>query len=163
VSVKKSGLNTIRQYQDKDQEACLGLFNSNVPKYFAPVERNYFVTFLNDFKFLYFIMENDKGEVVVCGGYAADKEDPSVAMLCWGMVRRDLHFGGLDQQLLADRLRRIVTEQQFSTVVIETSQHNQGFFERFGFIVKKIISDGFATDLDLVKMELDVSGKQIPE
>jgi predicted GNAT family N-acyltransferase len=157
------GLNNIRQYQDKDKAACLSLVDSNVPTYFAPVERKDFVLFLDDLRFPYFVLENDKGEVVACGGYAADKKDKAVAVLCWGMVRRDLHFGGFGKQLLTDRLRRIVAEQQFSTVMIEISQHSQGFFERFGFIAKEVVSDGFAQDLDLVRMELEVSQYEKPE
>ncbi|WP_028777380.1 GNAT family N-acetyltransferase [Shimazuella kribbensis] len=155
---KNIGRNTIRQYQDKDRAACLSLFDSNTPTYFASVERKDFVSFLNDLKFPYFVMENDRDTVVACGGYAADKNDQEVAVLCWGMVRRDLHYSGLGKQLLVDRLQRIVAEQ-FSIVAIETSQYSCGFFERFGFIVKKIVSDGFAPDIDLVKMELNLNDK----
>jgi predicted GNAT family N-acyltransferase len=153
----KSNTNNIRLYELKDQEACLSLMDGNSPLYFAPFERKYFVSFLVDSKTSYFVMENAKKEIIACGGYDADNKDPSVAVLCWGMVRKDLHHLGLGQQLLLYRLQRIKQEQTFSTVMMETSQHSCGFYERFGFTVKQVVSNGFASNLDLVKMELDLS------
>ncbi|WP_369009964.1 GNAT family N-acetyltransferase [Paenibacillus dendritiformis] len=86
--------------------------NSNVPDYFAAVERKDFDAYLDDLKGPYFVMEEETGAIVACGGYAAEEEDPTIAVLCWGMVRRDLHRCGFGRQLLAERLRRIAAEPQ---------------------------------------------------
>lgn len=153
----KIGQYHMRPYRNNDRSACLGLFDSNAPKYFAFEERKDFDSFLDEPKGHYFVMEDDKGEIVACGGYAAHKEETSVAGLCWGMVHRDFHRLGIGYQLLAERLERIAAEPQFSHVRIDTSQHSRGFFERFGFVVKRILPDGFARGLDLVAMELDLS------
>lgn len=102
-------------------------------------------------------MEDETGATVACGGYAADKEEPAVVVLCWGMVRHDLHGSGIGRQLLAKRLRRIASESQFCLVRIETMQYSRGFFERSGFAVERAVPDGFAPGFDLVEMELDLS------
>ncbi|MGG4397810.1 GNAT family N-acetyltransferase [Paenibacillus thiaminolyticus] len=103
---------------------------------------------------------NETRAIVACDGYAADKEEPAVVVLCWGIVRHDLHGSGIGRQhrqLLAERLRRIASESQFSLVRIETTQYSRGFFERFGFTAERAIPDGFASGYDLVEMELDLS------
>ncbi|GIP32537.1 GNAT family N-acetyltransferase [Paenibacillus sp. J2TS4] len=153
---KQRGQNHVRPYRLEDREACLTLFESNVPKYFASEERKDFISYLDDLKGPYFVMEDEKGAIVACGGYAVNKEDRTAAVLCWGMVRRDLHRCGLGQQLLAERLKRIAAEPQFSIVTIDTSQYSRGFFERFGFVAKRVCTDGFAPGLDLVEMQLDL-------
>ncbi|CAH8770422.1 GNAT family N-acetyltransferase [Paenibacillus dendritiformis] len=156
-ALEARGRISVRPYRDADRSACQELFDSNVPDYFAAVERKDFDAYLDDLKGPYFVMEDETGTIVACGGYAAEEEDPAAAVLCWGMVRRDLHRCGFGRQLLAERLRRIAAEPQYSLVTIETSQYSRGFFERFGFTAERVAPDGFAPGLDLVEMELDIS------
>lgn len=151
------GTNQYAPISGRRRSACQELFDSNVPDYFAAVERKDFDAYLDDLKGPYFVMEDETGTIVACGGYAAEEEDPAAAVLCWGMVRRDLHRCGFGRQLLAERLRRIAAEPQYSLVTIETSQYSRGFFERFGFTAERVVPDGFAPGLDLVEMELDIS------
>ncbi|WP_374019099.1 GNAT family N-acetyltransferase [Paenibacillus thiaminolyticus] len=151
------GRNNVRLYRDEERLACQALFESNVPDYFASVERKDFNAYLDDLKGPYFVMEDETGAIVACGGYASDKEEPAVAVLCWGMVRHGLHGSGIGRQLLAERLRRIASESQYSLVRIETTQYSRGFFERFGFTAERVVPDGFAPGFDLVEMELDLS------
>ncbi|CAH8703784.1 GNAT family N-acetyltransferase [Paenibacillus melissococcoides] len=77
------------------------------------------------------------------------------------MVRRDLHRCGFGRKLLAERLRRIAAEPQYSMVTIETSQYSRPFFERFRFTAERVVPDGFAPGLDLVEMELDLSNRDV--
>jgi len=147
----------LRPFQDQDREACLTIFDSNVPKYFAAEERRDYALYLEKLPGPYFVLENDSGSVIACGGYGADRENESSAVLCWGMVDRSLHGTGAGTKLLTERLRRISADPQFSIVKLETSPHSRGFFERFGFTALGTIPDGFAPGLDLVKMELDLA------
>lgn len=147
----------LRAYREGDRKACLALFDGNVPDYFAAEERQDYVSFLKALPGPYFVMEDERGEAVACGGYAAAQQKREIAVLCWGMVRRDLHRHGAGTRLLVERLRRIAAEPSFSVVLIETSQHSRGFFERFGFIAKQVIPNGFAPGIDRVEMELDLS------
>lgn len=147
----------LRPFKNQDHEACLAVFDSNVPKYFAAEERQDYALFLEKLPGPYFVLENERGSVIACGGYATGRDDESIAVLCWGMVDRSLHRSGVGTKLLTERLRRISAEPQFSIIKIETSPHSRGFFERFGFTELGTIPDGFAPGLDLVRMELDLA------
>lgn len=69
---------TIRTYVDSDCAAGLGIFDSNVPEYFASAERAEFARFLQAPDADFFVVERD-GSVVGCGGcYVRD----SIGRLC---------------------------------------------------------------------------------
>jgi hypothetical protein len=76
----------LRSYQDTDRAACLRLFRSNVPYFFAPFEENGFHTFLTrDADDDYFVV-TESGRYLGCGGVYVRGNS---ACLCWGMVERD--------------------------------------------------------------------------
>lgn len=150
----------LRPYRPEDRAACLAVFDSNVPDYFAPHERVDFIDFLDALHGSYFVMDDADGQVVACGGFLASHDDPAVAILCWGMVRRGLHRTGRGAHLLSARLDLIAARPDFTTVSIETSQKSRGFFERFGFIAGTIVPDGFAPGLDRVEMTLDLTQRR---
>ncbi|MGH8082342.1 MAG: GNAT family N-acetyltransferase [Lysobacter sp.] len=141
----------LRDCAASDRAACVALFESNVPEYFAAHELADFLDTL-DWIEDYYVIELDGEGVVACGGYAGAKADPSVAVLCWGMVRRDLHRGGLGERLLSERLRRIDADPAFASVKIETTPFSRDFFARYGFVVTRVQPDGFAPGYDLVEM-----------
>ncbi|HEL4112790.1 TPA: GNAT family N-acetyltransferase, partial [Stenotrophomonas maltophilia] len=59
----------LRVYQPADALACLSIFDSNVPTYFAPEERNDFERFLREqaTDYAFQVIERD-GSIVACGG-----------------------------------------------------------------------------------------------
>ncbi|MGK9231494.1 GNAT family N-acetyltransferase [Inquilinus limosus] len=148
----------IRPWRPEDRPLGLALFDSNVPRFFAAQERQDFINFLDALSGPYFVLEDAAGEAVGCGGYEAAEGDPSVAALCWGMVRADRHRVGLGTHLLTERLDRIAADPAFRSVAIETTQHSRGFFARFGFVETRSVPDGFAPGMDLVEMTLDLDG-----
>jgi GrpB-like predicted nucleotidyltransferase (UPF0157 family) len=81
-----------------DREVCLALFDSNTPTFFDMKEKNEFATFLDDQRKRYFVIE-ESSNVVACGGWGS--RGPRIALLCWGMVRRDHHRRGIGTLLLA--------------------------------------------------------------
>lgn len=153
----------LRPYTPADREACLALFASNVPDYFAQIERDDFIDTLDNIDD-YFVLELDGEGVVACGGYATARPDPDggpqsnadLAVLCWGMVRRDLHRRGLGERLLSERLRRIDADPAYTAVVIETSTFSRDFYARHGFVTTREQADGFAPGYDLVAMRRPV-------
>ncbi|MBO9664557.1 GNAT family N-acetyltransferase [Dokdonella sp.] len=149
----RSGDEQVRQYRPQDRAACLALFESNVPEYFAEAERADFIDQLDNLEGPYLVVGNG-GAVVACGGFQADRKDPSIAALCWGMVRRDLHGSRLGEALLVARLDLIATNPAFESVVIETTPMSRGFFERYGFVAGRVVADGFVPGYDLVEMTL---------
>ena len=143
----------IRGYKPSDLEPIIAIFRSNIPKYFGPDEESGLREFLRDFADLYFVIElND--EVVAAGGFAANSDGETVS-LCWGMVRNDLLGTGLGTQLTEFRIGQ--AHEQFGDLplVISTSQHTRGFYEKFGFELTEHTPNGFGPGIDVCKMRLD--------
>ena len=112
----------LRDYAPKDHAACIAVFDTNVGKYFVDVERNEFTEFLHKLPGPYLVLETESGE------------DGTTVDLCWGMIARTRHGEGLGRLLTEECLRRIEKEPAALSVLLGTSQHTAGFYERLGFI-----------------------------
>lgn len=145
----------MRDYAPADREKCLAVFDSNVPRYFRPHERPEFEAFLGALPGPYFVIEDDDGEVIGCGGYAFARED-GTADLCWGMVHRAHHGQGFGRLLLRERMARLTADPRATGVNLHTSQHTRGFYENLGFAIRQVVADGYAPGLDRVDMRLDL-------
>lgn len=145
----------IRPYVAKDLNAVVAIFRSNIPKYFGPGEEQGLHDFLRDTRAEdYYVVEMD-GEVVGSGGIALN--DDETVSLCWGMIRRD-HLGtGLGKELTKFRIDLSAEKYRGMAMVISTSQHTEGFYEKFGFRTVEHTSDGFGPGIDICKMRLEVS------
>ena len=151
-----------REYSPADRDACLALFDGNVPRYFAPHERDGFAGFLDALPGPYFVVEED-GAVVACGGYAFEPGSGEVA-LCWGIVDARRQREGIGTLLTAERLRLAAADSsprsgrggaaEGSGAVIRTSQHTAEFYARLGFTVTRVEADGHAPGIDFVEMRL---------
>jgi ribosomal protein S18 acetylase RimI-like enzyme len=146
----------VADYGPSDLEACLTLFDSNVPDYFHTGERAEFEAFLRELPGPYLVLRNDDGEVVACGGWAVG--DGGVADLCWGMVRGDLHGRGWGRRLTRARLNGIDANGGVRAVELRTSQHTDGFYAGFGFRVVETKPDGFGPGLDCLVMRRELDG-----
>ncbi len=142
---------SIRSYEPDDRVECLRVFDSNVPPFFAVGERPEFATFLETLPCPYFVIVDADRIVVGCGGFDVDTSTGN-AMLCWGMIRRDLHHQGLGSMLLDDRLRRLRERDGVTQLVLDTSQHSVAFFEKHGFEIMIVSPDAFGPGLDGVRM-----------
>ncbi|CZT30432.1 GNAT family N-acetyltransferase [Pseudomonas cerasi] len=147
-------MDMLRPYTLADRERCLDIFDTNVPRYFDPVERKQFASFLMAPLGQYFVAERD-GEVVACGGYLV-LSDPEVAELTWGMVISDRHGSGLGRFLTEARLQRMRSLPGVTRAFIDTSQHVQGFYSNLGFAVVSVDVDGHGRGIDSVRMEREV-------
>jgi Acetyltransferase (GNAT) family. len=146
-----------RRWRAADREAGFALFDGNVPDFFAIRERADFSRFLDAIVPDYFVLEDEGGRVVACGGYEEDETDPSLAVFCWGMVARGLHRRGLGERLARERLTRIAANPRFAAVILDTTPMSQGFFERLGFVATKVTADGYAPGYDRVEMRLELA------
>lgn len=137
-----------------DRAACLGVFDSNVPTFFAPQERAEFSRFLDacDRGAPYLVLVHN-GAVVACGGLEIAAHSAS---LSWGMVDRACHGQGLGTQLTKARLALARSLPDLAEVVLATSQHTRGFYEGFGFAVARVTPDGFGPGLDRWDMRLSL-------
>ena len=154
-----NGLN-FRPYQSEDKNRCIEIFMSNTPRYFGVEEADEFRQFLESLPCAYFVAtQNDK--VIACGGHGYHGKKQAM-VLCWGMVHADLHKQGLGEFILVERLNQIYKDFGPTVVQIDTSQHSQGFFEKYGFQVKEITEHYFAPDLHRVGMELQLNKTPYP-
>ncbi|WP_440984587.1 GNAT family N-acetyltransferase [Xanthomonas sontii] len=148
-------MNTIRPYVMQDRAACLALFDSNVPQFFDRSERAGFDRFLqHDTGTWHYLVVARAGVVVACGGHAL-RLDGRVASFGWGMVDRRLHRHGLGRALTEARLDAC-RSAGVARIELDTSQHTQGFYARFGFGVERVVVDGYGPGLDRWDMALDL-------
>jgi hypothetical protein len=141
---------SIRAYAHSDYDSCLGVFDSNVPKYFAPAERSDFVSFLH-VPNAEFVVAEREGSVIGCGGwYSRDL----IGRLCWGMIHSAMHRTSAGSALLQFRLDRLFSVTETDEVRFDTSQHTAAFFSKFGFVIDGVESEGFASGIDCVRMSI---------
>lgn len=143
----------VRDYTTADRDACLAVFDSNVPAFFVPAEREQFAAFLDALPGPYLVVVDEDGAVLGCGGYAVTP-GTTTADLCWGMVRRERHGTGLGRLLVDARLERVRADAAVEAVALNTSQHTVGFYERRGFRTEQVTPDGYAPGLDRCDMRL---------
>lgn len=145
----------VRPYVEADREVCLEVFDSNVPGSFRSWERDGFAGFLDDLPGPFLVLEDKAGEVLGCGGVAAEPDGSG--SLCWGMVRRDRQGEGLGRLLLEARVERLLALEGVRTVRLETIPETTGFFKRMGFQVVEREPDGYAPGMDRVVLVKEVA------
>jgi predicted GNAT family N-acyltransferase len=145
----------IRKYASNDLDAVVAIFRSNIPKYFGPSEEEGLHDFVRDFPDDYYVLELD-GKLVGAGGIALNDDlDPPTVSLCWGMVRED-HLGtGLGKALTDFRVKLAQEKYAGLAVTIGTSQHTEGFYQKFGFITVEHTPDGYGPGIDICRMRLE--------
>lgn len=146
---------TIHPFVPADRAACLTIFDSNVPRYFAETERAAFLHHLDRAGGAltpYLILRDATGPCA-CGGLVLDPAARR-AGLSWGMVARGRHGQGLGRRLTEARLAQARAIPGLRAVTLETSQHTRGFYEGFGFSAERIVPEGFGPGLDRVEMIL---------
>ncbi|ADO43294.1 GNAT family N-acetyltransferase [Ketogulonicigenium vulgare] len=147
---------TTRSYQPADHDACLALFDGNVPHFFDPSERADYVAFLADqvLRRPYIVLEQ-AGRIIACGGLQV-LADQRASFLSWGMVARDLQGQGIGRHLTMARIALARATEGVDKITLNTSQHTQGFYARFGFTPVKVTLDGYGPGLDRWDMVLDL-------
>lgn len=140
----------IREYRPSDLEGVIRVFRSNIPKYFGQEEESGLRSYLGEFPHDYFIVDIGN-QIVGSGGFALNRDEQTVS-LCWGMIRSD-HLGtGLGKKLTEYRIVRIGERYPETPIVISTSQHTQGFYEKFGFVLTRHQPSGFGPGIDICEM-----------
>src|SRR5690606_24768033 len=142
-----------RSYSSADRAFCLAIFDSNVPESFTVTERAEFAAFLDNLPGPYFVVVDEFGRSVACGGYAVNP-GTTCADLCWGMVARDRQREGIGRLLTDVRMLRIKADPTVTEVLLRTSQEASPFYERIGFVVEAVRQNGIAPGLHLCSMRL---------
>lgn len=146
---------TIRLYHHADREACLAIFDSNIPRFFAPDERELFATFLDRFKATYLVLCDPDGAVIGCGGMAV-RPDGRTAILRWGMIHAARQRQGLGRDLTLARLRLAVADPAVVQIILYTTGLAAGFYRILGFADTEILPDHYAPGLARHTLEVAV-------
>ncbi len=140
-----------REYTSDDRTSCLTIFDSNYPKFFAEEERAMFSDWLDQpDRASYQVIELD-GRVVACGGIYHD-DGKGQTGLAWGMVHSELHGQGIGRFLTRIRVEQMTAQFPELTQHLGTSQHTFQFYEKMGFAVTKVTTDGFGPGIDRYDM-----------
>lgn len=147
----------IRAYQPTDRRGCIDAFKTNVPKFFTEDEITDFENFLlkleNGSIQTHFYVVEENNTIIGCGGFG-DKDNTGVISLAWGLVHKNFHKKGFGEKLLVHRLEQIKLLFPELPVVIDTTQHSYGFFEKYGFVTTKITNDFYTTGMHRYDMIL---------
>jgi predicted GNAT family N-acyltransferase len=143
----------IRLYNPADLNAVIEIFRSNIPRYFTPAEEAGLRGFLADDRGQDYYVLEVAGEVVGAGGIGQNAD--KTVSLCWGMVHSDYLGTGLGKRLTEFRIALAAEKYPGSPLVISTSQHTTGFYEKYGFRITERTTDGFGPGIDDCKMRLD--------
>ena len=148
----------IRPYQLSDRRALERIFLMNTPKYFAPEELGDFLEYLDIFGDDYVVAEIN-GKVVGGGGYWIRSFDKQGG-LSWAFIHPDYQGAGVGKELALYRIERIRESGRAKTILVETSQHSFGFYEKLGFKLLSTQKDYWAPGIDLCSaiLELEPSG-----
>lgn len=145
----------LRPYTLSDRAACLAIFDTNVPVFFAPDERAVFAAFLDRFGDEYLVLCDARGMVVGCGGVRL-RDEGQTAVLRWGMIDAGLHRRGLGRFLTLARLRGALARPAVVRVVLYTTGRTAGFYRALGFRATGILPDHYGPGLDQHTMIADV-------
>lgn len=156
--MKGSELKTIiRNYVDADREECMEAFKSNVPDFFTQQEIPDFEHFLiriekgKDLARFYVVLYDHK--IIGCGGFG-DKDNRGIVSLAWGLIHRNFHKKGFGKALLLYRLEKIKKHHPDFPIVVDTTQHSEGFFKKYGFQTVKITEHYYETGMHRYDMQL---------
>ncbi len=160
-----------RPYTIADRAACLELFDSNCPEYFAPSERRDYEAFLDTKAHL--VAEAHPGRAAsaytvclsdarVCGAYGLlFGPGNGRARLRWIMIDASERGRGMGTTIMHRVLQRLAASTA-RVLDITTSHKATAFFERFGARETARIPDGWGGGLDRVEMELGPFGADVP-
>lgn len=141
-----------RPYVPADRDACLALFDSNVPAYFAPSERDDYAAFLDGDGVPYFLLVEGE-RALACGGVAISADGE--ARMCWGIVDGARHRERLGTRLLLERLVA-GADLGASRAGLDTIPKTVPFFARFGFRVVREVPDGYGPGIHRRDLSLDL-------
>ena len=148
----------IEPYKQKYFDNCVDIIESNTPKFILPIEHLAFKNYLLNKNKTYFVLFNGFN-LVACGGYEIN-DSQTKAGLSWGLVHIKHHSQGIGSYLLGYRIGSIKKKYPSVNIYLDTSQHTYKFFEKFGFVVRKIYKNGYGEGLDMYDMILGEISKK---
>ncbi|MCA9859048.1 MAG: GNAT family N-acetyltransferase [Thermomicrobiales bacterium] len=143
----------IHPYTQDDYLGCVAIFDSNVPEFFAPSEREGFAHFLSSLPGPFWVVrDRPAGTIVGCGGLSI-ADGGTTAWLRWGMVLAGRQRQGIGRRLIDARLQWLDAQPGIKSVRVATTAQVSGFFQHMGFERTTTAKDKYGPGLDRCDLE----------
>lgn len=139
-----------RQYGRADLQACIDIFDSNCPDFFAPNERQEYTEFLDEVPENYEVCEVD-GQVL--GAFGLLDGGKNEKTLNWIMLDPRTQGVGIGMKIM-ERVIHLGRESEAKIVRIAASHKSAPFFARFGATTTASTRNGWGPGMHRVDMEL---------
>ena len=140
-----------KAYSKENYEQCLGLFDLNCPKYFASIEKNDYIEFLNQTKEGYVTIHHDS---ILIGAYGVHKTSSESASQSWTLIHPKYQNQGIGR-LIMERVFSFLESNQLDKLFLSTSQQTEAFFVKFGAIRIDYIENGWGEGLHRIEMKIE--------
>ena len=147
-----NGAIIIRKYKEEDKHALVNIMQNNIPKYFAETELSDYKEYLEEEIEEYFIASMDN-RIIAAGGINYDRPR-QLAKISWDIVDVPFHHQGIGSLLLEHRFQVISNKKDIKSIIVRTSQHAFGFYEKKGFKLLERHKDYWAKGFDMYKMSI---------
>jgi GNAT superfamily N-acetyltransferase len=141
----------IRDYMPEDKSIVLDLLKLNIPEYFAESEIIDLDEYLDHKIEQYFVAETD-GRIIGAGGINFDFSKKA-GIISWDFIDPKFQGKGIGRQLLKHRIDLLLSMKNIKKITVRTSQLTYIFYEKNGFVLKKIVKDYWAIGFDMYEME----------
>lgn len=137
-------------FTSADTAACLTIFDTLCPAYFASNERDEFAEYLSEQGDEYQIFRIEDGATLAGYGLHHSETDRTLR-LNWIMVSPEAQGQQLGDTMMKDALA-VLHASSMERLLISASQHSAPFFSRYGAIEQTRIPNGWGLGMHRVEM-----------
>ena len=130
---------------------CIELFDLNCPEFFASIEKNDYIEFLNQTKEGYVTIHHDS---ILIGAYGVHKTSSESASQSWTLIHPKYQNQGIGR-LIMERVFSFLESNQLDKLFLSTSQQTEAFFVKFGAIRIDYIENGWGEGLHRIEMKIE--------
>ena len=142
------------EFKDYSMESfndCIELFDLNCPEFFASIEKNDYIEFLNQTKEGYVTIHHDS---ILIGAYGVHKTSSESASQSWTLIHPKYQNKGIGR-LIMERVFLYLESNQLNNLFLSTSQQTEAFFLKFGAIRIDYIENGWDEGLHRIEMKIE--------
>ena len=142
------------EFKDYSMESfndCIELFDLNCPEFFASIEKNDYIEFLNQTKEGYVTIHHDS---ILIGAYGVHKTSSESASQSWTLIHPKYQNQGIGR-LIMERVFSYLESNQLDNLFLSTSQQTEAFFMKFGAIRIDYIENGWDEGLHRIEMKIE--------
>jgi len=140
-----------KNYSMESFNDCIELFDLNCPEFFASIEKNDYIEFLNQTKEGYVTIHHDS---ILIGAYGVHKTSSESASQSWTLIHPKYQNQGIGR-LIMERVFSYLESNQLDNLFLSTSQQTEAFFLKFGSIRINYIENGWDEGLHRIEMKIE--------